>query len=47
MLTAQGVKKPKHAQKSNFDGWVYTAIKWFTGNITCMHCNASVNTNKL
>ncbi len=47
MLTFQGPKKPMHAPNSNLDGWAHTAVKWFSGNVTCIHCGSSVNTKRL
>ncbi len=47
MLTFQGTKKPVHAPNSNLDGWAYTALMWFTGNVTCIHCGSSVYTDRL
>jgi|GEM_PF-697763 len=46
-LTAQGFSTPSNDSSGRPNSWSYVAIRWFSGNVYCIHCNAKVDINAL
>jgi len=46
-LTAQGFRTPKNDPDGRPNNWAYVAVRWFSGAVFCIHCDAKVNTNSL
>jgi len=46
-LTAQGFSTPSNDPSGRPNSWSYVAIRWFFGNVYCIHCNAKVDINAL
>jgi len=46
-LTAQGFRTPSNDSNGRPNSWSYVAARWFSGTVSCIHCDAKVNTNAL